>query len=1057
MALNDYKITNNERDSLHVQSAPDVLSKDAQGNKKVFDNLVEYFIGKYNNLVDAVDGNYIEADDVGAGLDVDPLRWKYAMYKGDMIANFSGSITQTPTGYRTTIASVSGLTNDDFMDCLVKINGEQYQCADSVETATGYMTTFEVNNETITVTYVGSDIIFEHENNPLETTYWNVQMFRTDAEKIPTKSLPPNVTIKGVLANTLPPSSQATASWENEVITLGIPKGDKGDKGDTGTAGVSIVSVTRYYLATNIGAGVTRETSGWTETIQTMTSVNQYLWSYETVTGSNGLVISTSDPVIIGRWGQNGADGISITEVYEYFAISNDNQYPPGEWSETPILPTASNKYLWNYSSIVYSDSSVQDTSAKIIGMYSRDGSDAAYLAFSQPPILKRVHGTQIQSGSVMMKFAAYKNGERIPCVGTSLASAEWTVTTVNATTTSDGTITVAWDSNFDSGTTPQAFSYKFDFDGISYTHWMKVNKVYDGAKGDKGDPGEVTEAELLANTIIQTNENTTPYQFRPTPQCGDIEYLDKVVGGTLAVNQMFNFAIQVPATDTVNGVTFTKGDEILTVSGTATADAYRSTVHQVIAGHKYFNKSCPQGGSATTYVAYMTGQGIPFNATSQDTGNGVIVSPSSSGNSTYVYALVKNGTTVNNLAFRPQVVDITQLCGSAIADYVYNLEQSTAGSGVAWLKQYYPSIFNSYQPYNAGTLESVEASAHVMGNKNLADIEDIPAPITTNTEVSVTMPGNSYTLSFDVSSAVRTNLSNTSILNIIDADGANHYYTGATVKKVSDNTDFNSAGANINGRYYCTYTGTISQIVFFWRSNSYGTFSSGAIKNIQLEYGTTATDYEAYTQTSYPLDSDLVLRGIPKLDNGVPYYDGDIYKSDGSVNRRYGIVDLGTLNWAYYDDGTYVFFYNTYIPSGTKANGEYNLLCAKYPVGSTRWTTAEDKICGGNSTSQLIWVRDTAYTDAAAFKTAMSGVYLIYELATPTTETADSYDRVQVCYKGGTEEFVPVERESGTSIVPVGHVTSYPLTLKDTMPTSNGTYTLSLTVTDGKPTLSWS
>ena len=38
-------------------------------------------------------------------------------------------------------------------------------------------------------------------------------------------------------ATTLEPGSQATASVENQVLTIGVPKGDKGDKGDTGEKG----------------------------------------------------------------------------------------------------------------------------------------------------------------------------------------------------------------------------------------------------------------------------------------------------------------------------------------------------------------------------------------------------------------------------------------------------------------------------------------------------------------------------------------------------------------------------------------------------------------------------------------------------------------------------------------------------------------------------------------------------------------------------------------------------------------------------------------------------
>ena len=49
---------------------------------------------------------------------------------------------------------------------------------------------------------------------------------------------------------------------------------------------------------------------------------------------------------------------------------------------------------------------------------------------------------------------------------------------------------------------------------------------------------------------------------------------------------------------------------------------------------------------------------------------------------------------------------DLTQMFGSTIADYIYSLEQSTAGAGVAWFKKLFP---NDYYAYNAGELLSVE------------------------------------------------------------------------------------------------------------------------------------------------------------------------------------------------------------------------------------------------------------------------------------------------------------------------------------------------------------
>ena len=98
----------------------------------------------------------------------------------------------------------------------------------------------------------------------------------------------------------------------------------------------------------------------------------------------------------------------------------------------------------------------------------------------------------------------------------------------------------------------------------------------------------------------------------------------------------------------------------------------------------------------------------------------------------------------------------------------------------------------------------------------------------------------------------------------------------------------------------------------------------------------------------------------------------------------------------------------------------------------------------------------DSQYSDAATFKTAMSGVMLVYELATPTTETADHYTNPQIVDPDGTEEYV------STSIVPVGHESRYPLDIAGrldkilTMPTANGTYTLRATVNNGAVTYAW-
>lgn len=72
------------------------------------------------------------------------------------------------------------------------------------------------------------------------------------------------------------------------------------------------------------------------------------------------------------------------------------------------------------------------------------------------------------------------------------------------------------------------------------------------------------------------------------------------------------------------------------------------------------------------------------------------------------------DGTAITGLTSGTDIViDLTALFGSTIADYIYSLEQATAGAGVAWFRQYFGE---DYYPYSEPTLKSVEGlTAHVM------------------------------------------------------------------------------------------------------------------------------------------------------------------------------------------------------------------------------------------------------------------------------------------------------------------------------------------------------
>ena len=143
-------------------------------------------------------------------------------------------------------------------------------------------------------------------------------------------------------------------------------------------------------------------------------------------------------------------------------------------------------------------------------------------------------------------------------------------------------------------------------------------------------------------------------------------------------------------------------------------------------------------------------------------------------------------------------------------------------------------------------------------------------------------------------------------------------------------------------------------------------------------------------------------LRGLLKVGTDGLYTDGDIDDGSGSTQVRYGIVDLGSLDYAYYGGR-----FNTTGPIadlGGELSGDYyvNVICAKYVNSSSN--TDKTFFVYNN---KYIYIYDSAYTDATAFKNALDGVYLVYELATPTTAVSTAWSNPIIAKEGGTETFV--------------------------------------------------
>lgn len=287
------------------------------------------------------------------------------------------------------------------------------------------------------------------------------------------------------------------------VITIGDNGNwwiDGVDSGKTaqGKDGVGISGVTEHYGVSKDAS--TRPTS-WEDVIPTTyNTTNKYLWNYETIHYTVGTPVDT-EPAIIGVYGKDGESGRGIASIVEHYAIGSLNA-PTTAWSNTFVVPTKDEPYLWNYETINYTDGKSEDTNKAIIGMRGADGNSIT------------VKNTSVD-------YAVSDNVDNIPTTGwnaTPPAVAEgkylWTRTTI---TYSDDTSTT---------------SYSYARQGTDGSAGVGVKSItelyYMTAKTTK--PSKPTEHVTSEADAVETWTKKCPTWIAGCVYytCSEIEYDDK-------------------------------------------------------------------------------------------------------------------------------------------------------------------------------------------------------------------------------------------------------------------------------------------------------------------------------------------------------------------------------------------------------------------------------------------------------------------------------------------------------------------------------------------------
>ena len=157
----------------------------------------------------------------------------------------------------------------------------------------------------------------------------------------------------------------------------------------------------------------------------------------------------------------------------------------------------------------------------------------------------------------------------------------------------------------------------------------------------------------------------------------------------------------------------------------------------------------------------------------------------------------------------------------------------------------------------------------------------------------------------------------------------------------------------------------------------NYGVGAGGAqYSDVQIELGSTATDYEPYQGDTYT--SNL----------GRTVYGGTVDLVSGVLTVDRAMVDLGSLTWYKVTGNAYANWSTTGVSDINFVANEANYISSCYKAYSNNAATAKEDSYIWVNKENRIRIKDLGKESLTAeqFKATLSGQQFVYELATPQT-----------------------------------------------------------------------
>lgn len=498
-----------------------------------------------------------------------------------------------------------------------------------------------------------------------------------------------------------------------------------------------------------------------------------------------------------------------------------------------------------------------------------------------------------------------------------------------------------------------------------------------------------------IGQGVTHRFETDTDTAYAKTVPTGAKLMSVKSVGGRSIV---WNQLVQSTSNEiTGAGVKATfSNDGIVTLNGTATTTGNAVSVQPVKnqKGHKYLMVANPLSGVYGKDQLLFSSQSYGQDST----GHGAIITNESSNAKWYYTLYVYKDVTYDNVKLQPQIFDLTQMFG--------------AGNEPSTVEEFEKMFPADYYPYTAGEIVSAGTESIVEQGKNLFNFNSAKLNKSYRYISDVIPDGKKAVMSL----ADKDTSVDVSEINIGFANDVCELDSNVTeFNWVLTNSGLNSNNSNVS---YVHDKSALCRDVFIYPRTDEALAKLLSRYDIQVELGDTPTAYAPYHRNTYPIPE--AIKALP----GYGWSAGTARNYVDYENKKYvqcvDSVDLGSLTWRYskmpFGWGDNQWFSAPIqsikvIPTNTQLA---NVLCKKYTTRCAYVADGNDffrvdKSIGQHQGVARVTVLDTACTDAAAFKQAMQGVILYYELESPiVTDISDLL----------TEDFLRnVEVEAGGSV----------------------------------------